>query len=139
MSTSVEPKAARAISHLSRLGEWWRGRSELDAMDQGELERIAGDLGMSGPELKELAARGPHAADQLHERMHLLGLTRADVERLAHGLMWDLERACARCGQKSTCKRELATHPHDPSWGDYCPNAAALTAVKIALHHVPTP
>jgi hypothetical protein len=139
MSASEEPKSARAISYFSRLRQWWRRRSELDAMDRCELDRIAGDLGMSGPELQELAARGPHAADQLHERMHLLGLTRADVERLAHGLMWDLERTCARCSQKGACKNDLATHPHDPSWGCYCPNAAALTAVKIALHHFPTP
>lgn len=139
MSISEEPRSARAISYLSRFRQWWRRRIELDAMDRCELERIAGDLGMSGAELKVLAARGPHAADQLHERMHLLGVTRADVERLAHGLMWDLERTCARCSQKGTCKRELATHPHDRSWEGYCPNAAALTSVKMALHHVPTP
>jgi uncharacterized protein YjiS (DUF1127 family) len=138
MSTSEEPKSARAISYLSRWWQWWHRRSELDAMDQLELERIAGDLGMSGSELKELAARGPHAADQLHERMHLLGLTRADAERLAHSLMWDLERTCTRCDQKGTCQWDLATHPHDPSWGGYCPNAPALTAVKIALRHFPT-
>src|SRR5262245_298354 len=139
MPTSEEPKSARAISYLSRLRQWWRRRSELDAMDQCELERIAGDLGMRGPDLKELAARGPHAADQLHERMHLLGLTRADVERLAHGLMRDMERTCARCDHKGNCKKDLVTHPQDPSWGGYCPNAPALTAVKIALHHFPTP
>ena len=139
MSASEEPKSARAISYLSRLREWWRRRSELDVMDRCELERMAGDLGMSGSELKELAAGGQHAADQLHERMHLLGLTHTDVERLAHGLMWDLERTCARCSQKVTCKRDMATHPHDASWGGYCPNAAALTAVKIALHQFPAP
>jgi hypothetical protein len=139
MSSSEELKSARAVSYLLRLREWWRRRSELDAMDRCELERIAGDLGMGANELRELAARGPHAADRLHERMRLLGLTRADVDRLAHGLMWDLERTCARCSQKGTCKKDLAAHPQDPSWGGYCPNAAALTAVRIALHHFPTP
>ena len=142
MSTSEEPKSARAISYLSRLSrlrQWWRRRNELDTMDECELERIAGDLGMSGSELKELAARKPDTADQLHQRMHQLGLTRADVERLAHGLMWDLERTCACCSQKGTCKKDLATHPQDPSWGGYCPNATALTAVKIVIHHFPTP
>jgi hypothetical protein len=139
MFTSEVPESTQAISYLSRLREWWRRLSELDTMDRCELERIAGDLGMSGSELRELAARGPHAADQLHERMHLLGITRADVERLAHGLMWDMERTCARCSQKGTCKRELATRPHDPSWGGYCPNAGALTVVKSAMHHFPTP
>jgi hypothetical protein len=108
-------------------------------MDRCELERIASDLGMTGAELADLAARGPHAADQLHERMRLLGVRRADVERVAHGLMWDLERTCARCNQKRICSKGLATHPNDPSWGGYCPNAVALTAVKNAMHHYPTP
>jgi hypothetical protein len=122
-----------------RLRDWWRRRSELTTMDRCELERIAADLGMTGPELKDLAARGPHAADQLHERMHLFGITRADVERLAHGLMWDLERTCAHCNLKRACARELATHSHDSRWGGYCPNAAALTAVRNAMRHFPTP
>ena len=132
MPTFAELRSARSITYLSGLWERWRSRSDLDAMDPCELERIASDLGMRGPELKELAAHGQHAADQLHERMRLLGLTRADVERLARGLMWDLERVCTRCGEKGACNRDLATRPQDPSWGGYCPNAAALTAVKIA-------
>jgi hypothetical protein len=123
---------------LSRLREWWRRRTELDTMDRCELERIAGDLGMVGSELKELAARGPHGADQLRERMRLLGITSADVQGLAHGLMQDLERTCTRCNQKRRCNKDLATDPHDPSWGGYCPNAAALTAVRNAIHHFPT-
>jgi hypothetical protein len=106
-------------------------------MDRCELDRIAGDLGMIGPEPKELAARGPHGTDQLHERMRLLGTTTADVERIANGLMRDLERTCARCNQTGTCKKDLATRPHDSSWGGYCPNASALTAVKCAILYYP--
>jgi hypothetical protein len=144
MSNPEEPKLRqahlrRAPHFLSRMREWWRRRHELDAIDRCELERIAGDLGMSAGELKDLAARGPHAADRLHERMRLLGLTRADVDRLAHGLMWDLERTCARCNQNGRCEKDLATRPHDASWGGYCPNAVALTAVKNAMHHFPMP
>jgi hypothetical protein len=144
MSNPEEPTLRQADSRrappfLSRVREWWRRRNELDAIDQCELARLAGDLGMSGGELKDLAARGPHAADQLRERMRLLGFTRADVERVAHGLMWDLERTCAHCSEKAACRRDLAAHPDDASWGGYCPNAAALTAVKVALHHLPDP
>lgn len=114
---------------------WWRRRSELDAMDRGELEHIAGDLGMTGAELKDLAARGPHAADQLHERMRIMGITSADVALVAHGLMRDLERTCTHCQEKGRCGKDLAGHPHDRAWEGYCPNAIALTAVKSARHH----
>jgi hypothetical protein len=122
---------------LSRLRDWWRRHSELDTMDPEELERIAKDLGMTGPELKDLAARGPDAAHLLHERMHVLGLTKVDVERVAQGLMRDMERTCACCGEKGVCEKDLAAQPDDPSWGGYCPNAVALTAVKIAKSRFP--
>jgi hypothetical protein len=105
-------------------------------MDPDELERIAGDLGMTGRELKDLAARGPDAARLLHERMRALDLTGADVERVVHGLMRDLERTCAFCGEKGVCEKDLATRPDDPAWAGYCPNAVALTGVKIAKRHL---
>ena len=144
MSTSAEPKSASAILRgsghaLSRLRQWLRRRSELDTIDRCELERIAADLGMTGAGLRDLAARGPHAADQLRERMHLLGITGGDVERAGHGLMWDLERTCIRCNQKRTCRKDLAALPNDPSWEGYCPNAVTLTAVRNATRHFPTP
>jgi hypothetical protein len=142
MSTSEERSSPLAIFSgymLSRLREWRRRHSELGSIDRCELERIASDLGMTGAELKDLAARGPHAADQLRERMHVLGITSADVDRVAHGLMWDMERTCSRCNQKGRCETDLATHPRDASWGGYCPNAVALTAVKNAMRHFPTP
>jgi hypothetical protein len=117
---------------LSRLWDWWRRRSDLDTMDPEELERIARDLGMTGPELRDLAARGPGAAHLLHERMQVLGLTSVDVQRVAEGLMRDMERTCSCCDEKGVCERDLAARPDDPSWSGYCPNAVALTAVKVA-------
>jgi hypothetical protein len=119
------------------LRAWWRRRGELDSMDRCELERIAGELGMIGSELKELAERASHVIDQLHERMRLLGITTADVERVADGLMRNLERTCARCDKKGRCRKDMATRRQDPSWGGYCPNASALTAAKCALRHYP--
>src|SRR5262245_53717229 len=99
---------AAAHNLLSRLREWWARGDELRSMDPAELERVAHDLGMTGPDLKHLAARGPDASRLLYERMRLLGLTRSDVEQLAQGLMRDLERTCACCGDKGVCERDLA-------------------------------
>lgn len=117
---------------LAHLRDWWRARDELIGLDRSELERIAGELGMSAHDLEDLAARGPAAANQLYERMRLLGLTRADAERIAHGLMRDLERTCACCSDKSACEKDLARHPNDPTWKDYCPNAATLESIMSA-------
>ena len=62
------PAGASTAHHLlARLREWWRRRSELETVDPEELARVAkGNLGMTGRELKDLAACGPDAA-------HLLG------------------------------------------------------------------
>jgi hypothetical protein len=101
-------------------------------MGPRELERTAEDVGITAPELRELVARGPHAADLLHERMRALGLCKEDVERVAFGLMRHLERTCALCSEKGVCHRDLAERPDDPAWRGYCPNAIALTCAKVA-------
>jgi hypothetical protein len=139
MSTSEQAQSVQAMSYLERLRDWWRRSGELETMDRCEMERIAGDLGMRASDLRALAARGPHAADQLRDRMRLLGIASADVEHVAPGLMRDLERTCSRCTRKAVCRRDLAAHPQDASWGAYCPNAAALTAVRNATLLSPAP
>jgi hypothetical protein len=127
-----EDAVLAAAKHvLSRWREWWGHRSDLDAMHPDDIARLAHDLGVTGPELRDLAARGPEAGHLLHERMRVLGLTRADVERTAPGLMRDLERTCSCCNEKGVCERDLAAHPDSPAWGGYCPNAENLTAAKI--------
>jgi hypothetical protein len=128
--------AARQV--LARWRTWLRCRSELDTMPPEELAHLARDLAMSGPELKALAARGPDASHLLYERMHVLGVTKDDVEQVAPGLMRDLERTCTCCADKATCKRDLTAWPENTCWGGYCPNAEALTAVRIAKERCPS-
>jgi hypothetical protein len=115
---------------LAQLFARWRERAELNALPPEELGRLAHELGVSGDELTEIAARGPHASDLLYERMQAMGIARADVDRVAHGLIRDLERSCSCCADKGECKRDLAAHPGDPVWKEYCPNAISLEAVR---------
>ena len=121
---------AAADDFLARLRAWWQHHDELGSIDHQELERIAGEVGMTARDLEHLVARGPHAADLLLERMHTLGITRADVERVSQGLMRDLERTCACCNDKGTCSRDLASRPDDDAWRHYCPNAVSLESIK---------
>ena len=67
---------------LTRVRDWWRRQDELSGLDPKELGRVAADLGMSTNALKDLAARGPDAADLLYERMRALGISRAEVDTL---------------------------------------------------------
>ncbi len=121
---------------LNRLRDWWQARNELASMDQNELRRIAGDLSMTPEELEHLVGRGADGAELLYERMHALGLSRADVESAARGLMFELERTCARCNGKDICDKDLEMRPEDPGWKGYCPNAISLESlIKLRCQH----
>ena len=137
MPKPAEPESrnvltAAAEQLLARVREWWQRHNELGSFDRNELQRIAGEFGMTASELEGLVARGPHAADLLYQRMQTLGITRTDVERVASGLARDLEKSCACCNDKVACKRDLASGTDDPAWKDYCPNAISLESVKRA-------
>ena len=130
MSKPAEHEAgAPTASFLTRLYDWWRYHDELGSLPRDELEHMAGEFGMTGRDLEDLAAKGPHAAALLYRRMAALGLSRSDVERIGHGLMRDLEKTCACCNDKSQCKKDLAARSGDAAWKDYCPNAVSLESV----------
>lgn len=123
--------ASAIAGRLARLRDWWQRRHEFDGVDSREIERIAHDVRMTTEELKAFVALGPQATALLEERMRALGVTRADVEAVAHGVMGDLERTCATCGAKGVCAGDLARRPDDAAWTRYCPNAGMLvSAVK---------
>jgi hypothetical protein len=123
---------------LARVRDWWRAQNELTNVDPKELGRVAGDLGMSTKDLKDLVARGPKATDLLYERMRALGLSKADVDHAAHGIMRDLEKTCACCNEKGTCEKDLEKHPDDPVWESYCPNAVTLDSLARLKLHLPS-
>ena len=122
---------------LVRVRDWWRAQNELDGINPGELDRVAADLGMSARALKGLVARGPDAANLLYERMQALGISRADVDSAANGLMRDLQKTCACCNEKGVCEKDLAKHPDDPVWKSYCPNAVTLESLAKLKGHSP--
>ena len=123
---------------LVRLRQWWQAQDqELARLDSSELSRIAQECGMSPEDLTAIASRGPQSADLLYERMALLGLSRADVERAAQGLMKDLQRTCSACGEKQGCKSDLTSRPEDKGWKSYCPNAISLESLVRLKGHFP--
>jgi hypothetical protein len=116
---------------LTRLRDRWHASGGLEQIDPSEVERIAGRLWLSASELQDLMSRGPGATDLVHERMRALGLSRADVEGIASGLMSDLEKTCSCCNDRGICREDLATNPDDPDWIRYCPNAWRLPTKQV--------
>jgi hypothetical protein len=115
---------------LDRVREWWRRQGELSALGNKEIGRVAEDLGIGTDTLRDLVARGPEAANLLYERMQALGISKADVDKAAQGVMRDLQRTCACCNEKGVCEKDLADCPDDPVWKNYCPNAVTLESLS---------
>jgi hypothetical protein len=122
---------------LARVRDWWRRHDELSGVDPKELGRVAADLGMSTNALKDLAARGPDAANLLYERMRALGISKADVDHAAQGVLRDLQRTCACCNEKGVCEKDLEERPDNPVWKSYCPNAVTLDSLARLKHRLP--
>jgi hypothetical protein len=114
---------------LSSVRDWWRRHNELGSIDPKELERVAGELGMSTGTLEDLVARGADAADHLYERLDALGLSQTDVERAAQDVLRDLQPTCACRDEKGRCEKDLRDDPAGAVWKDYCRNAATLNAL----------
>ena len=107
--------------------EWSRRRArlaELDGCGPAEVEHMARDLGMSRGELSVLAGKWPDSTDLLSRRLEQVKLARVEPQVLR-----DLERVCTQCGSKRKCKYDLAVHPSDSAWSDYCPNATTISAL----------
>jgi uncharacterized protein YjiS (DUF1127 family) len=126
----VDLHLAKLQRLVERLRHRWRQHGELAALDGAELERLATDLGLAPRDIRHLANLGPDSAELLYRRLAALGITRADVERVAPGLARDLEHTCACCDQKSACQNDLNSRRDATDWHEYCPNAIALQSAK---------
>jgi len=116
---------------FGRFGRWfqdWSRRrttlAELESCGPAEVEHMARDLGMSRGELSVLAGKWPDSTDLLSRRLEQVKLARVEPQVLR-----DLERVCTQCGSKRKCKYDLAVHPSDSAWSDYCPNATTISAL----------
>lgn len=118
-ATTVPPRPS--IREWIRTWRSNRARVELDDLQEGDLTRIASDIGVSPTELRTLAAMGTDSADLLPRRLASLGLGQAEA---SPGVLRDMERVCTFCGSKRRCAHDLDLT--SPPWPAYCPNAETL-------------
>jgi len=141
---SALPNARKRRSPAEVISQWWQvwtsNGPELAATNccaEGEVERIARDIGLPASEIHRLASLGPEAADLLLQRMAALNLDRNAVAQVGPQTFRDMQRVCTLCESHRQCARDLAQDASDPAWQDYCPNVAtlrALSAMPRAAH-----
>lgn len=120
------------------ISAWWhnwkQGRatlSEIDGLENGELSRIARDVGVNSTELRTLAGKWPDSADLVSQRLAALQLSEDAVARAEPGVLRDLQRVCTLCDEKQRCGHDIDFHLSNPRWREYCPNVATLDALEI--------
>jgi ribosomal protein S14 len=114
---------------VSRYREATGYANELGQCSPEDVSQIARDLGVSSIELRELANKGPHAADLVQKMLvalHVDPKVIADTDPL---VMRDLQRLCINCGDKKRCERELAAGTAAEHFHEFCPNALTLDAL----------
>jgi hypothetical protein len=122
------------------LVKWWRMLAanadalELDRFGD-ELRRIAADAGLDEADLRRLIALGPHSVALLPRMMEALNL---DSAATPIEVLRDLQRVCAYCTNKAECTGELVRGSADTTYMDFCPNAATLRSLQLAMQRWPS-
>ena len=133
---SALPNARKRRSPAEVVSQWWQSwtsnapASDLACCAEGEVERIAKDIGMPASEIRRLANFGPESAELLSRRMAALHLDRKEVSQTHPQTFRDLQRVCTLCESHRQCARDLARNSGDPGWEEYCPNVATLRALN---------
>ena len=130
--TAQEHPFPRVEALINTFADWLKHRrdlSEVRRMDTTEFDRIAGDLRVSPGELDTLVRRGPHAADELHKLLEVLGINEADLARTEPLVLRDMERVCAMCASKRQCDRDLAAGTSAEHYEGYCLNAPTIVSL----------
>ncbi|HXF88241.1 MAG TPA: hypothetical protein VNK48_07815 [Xanthobacteraceae bacterium] len=104
--------------------------SELKSHADGELGRIASQLGISVFEARRLAGRGPEAARLLSCWMAVFDIDPLKVSRIEPQVSEDLKANCVRCHSRRRCLADLVRDGGDAEWQHYCPDAATLLALS---------
>ncbi len=135
-----QPAHAAVESVLGAIADWvnhYRGVRQDDAFwscNRDQVQQVAKDLGITAHDLREVAERGPHAADLLEKLLVALDIDPAALARSNPATLRDLQRLCSACGNKGRCERELVKGSAAAQFRKYCPNAFTLDALLQQKH-----
>lgn len=117
----------------SLIRQWQERRAvarEWEALEPGERQALARDVGVSEELLTSLAARGPEAAAELPRLMTALSLDPRAIGLERPALMRDMTLVCSECIEKARCRQELAREQASAAYTEYCLNAETLRDIQ---------
>lgn len=97
-------------------------RSDLDKIDNHEMEAIARDLGVTTADLCRLEHQTAFNPVLLPLRMSHEGIDASVVQAEWPPVWKDLQRVCAFCESKHVCEYDLQHTPNATGWHRYCGN-----------------
>jgi uncharacterized protein DUF6455 len=106
-----------------------RAHDAFEQCSPEDVRQITKDLCISADDLRELAAKGPGAADLLQKMLVALHVDPDALAKTNPGVMRDLQRICITCNQKARCQHELAEGTASEHFHKFCPNAFTLDAL----------
>jgi hypothetical protein len=104
-------------------------RDELEECSQEDVMQIAKDLGIAVSDLRDMAAKGPDAADALQKMLLALSVDPQALAKADPAVMRDLQRICIFCSHKGRCQHKLAEGTSAENFREFCPNAYTLDAL----------
>jgi Family of unknown function (DUF6455) len=108
------------------------GLRELESNDPGLLAELAGELGLSASDLREVVAHGAGADRLMHRMMAAYDLDAEKLQDGAPGVLREIEILCSRCGAKGRCARELDAGTAAGNAHAFCPNVETFEALAQA-------
>lgn len=122
---------------LSGLIETWLTRSaklrELEALGRDGRDALARDLRVPVAALDQIARRDPTAGAGLEPLMLQLSLDPAKVAGEHAATVRDLQEVCSGCDVARRCGRALQTGDAALTFGEFCPNAQTLQALRAEM------
>ena len=105
---------------------------ELESSDPGLVAELAGELGLSASELREVVRHGAGADRLMHRMMAAFDLDAESLHDGAPQVLREIEILCSRCGAKGRCARELDAGTAAENASAFCPNSETFEALAQA-------
>ncbi|MDI7860983.1 DUF6455 family protein [Rhizobiaceae bacterium n13] len=126
-----------AYAIAAQIRSWWQERCRttgnlhaLGALTAGDLDHLARDCGATAEQLIELAARGPHAADEMHVLLRRLGIEETAAATSDSLLVREMAVTCSLCRAKAQCRNDIAADRYHGECPGYCGNKEALEHLR---------